>query len=185
MVQQSRRGVYPPRGEPEVIPPGADWPPTPRSGVSNSAGQVTLVRIARLGPVGIVVGLLVLGMLAALTVVLLLGLAVVGLYGVIAATVSQSTRELALRIALGADAADLLHLVLARSLVLTAGGILVGLAVALQVTRLLGYLLYNVSPRDPLAFGLAFVIIALASLVACLVPAWRATRTDPVLAMRG
>ena len=78
MVQQSRRGVYPPRGEPEIIPPGADWPPTPRSRVSNSVGQVTLVRIARLGPVGIVVALLVLGMLAALTVVLLLGLAVFG-----------------------------------------------------------------------------------------------------------
>jgi hypothetical protein len=78
MVQQSRRGVYPPRGEPEIIPPDADWPRTPRSRVSNSAGQVTLVRIARLGPVGIVVALLVLGMLAALTVVLLLGLAVVG-----------------------------------------------------------------------------------------------------------
>lgn len=78
MVQQSRRGVYPPRGEPEIIPPGADWPPTPRSRVSNSAGHVTIVRIARLGPVGIVVALIVLGMLAALTVLLLLGLAVVG-----------------------------------------------------------------------------------------------------------
>ena len=78
MIQQSRRGVYPPRGEPEIIPPGADWPPTPRSRVSNSAAKVTLVRVARLGPVGIVVALLVLGMLAALTVVLLLGLAVVG-----------------------------------------------------------------------------------------------------------
>jgi len=64
-------------------------------------------------------------------------------------------------------------------------GIVVGLAVALQVTRLLGYLLYNVSPRDPLAFGFALVVIALASLVASLVPAWRATRTDPLLAMRG
>jgi predicted permease len=110
-----------------------------------------------------------------------LGLAAVGLYGVMAATVSQSTRELALRIALGANAADLLRLVMARSVLLTA----LGLAIALQVTRLLGYLLYNVSPRDPLAFGFAFAVTVLASLAASLVPAWRATRTDPLLALRG
>jgi predicted permease len=116
---------------------------------------------------------------------LALGLAAVGLYGVMAATVSQSTRELALRIALGADAADLLRLVMARAVLLTAAGLGVGLAVALQVTRLLGYLLYNVSPRDPVAFGVAFAVIALASLAASLVPAWRAMRTDPLLALRG
>ena len=116
---------------------------------------------------------------------LALGLAAVGLYAVMAATVSQSTRELALRIALGADTADLLRLVMFRSVLVTGVGIVVGLAVALQVTRLLGYLLYNVSPRDPLAFGFAFVVIALASLAASVVPAWRATRTDPLLALRG
>jgi predicted permease len=115
---------------------------------------------------------------------LAVGLAAVGLYGVIAATVSQRTRELALRLALGADAADLLRLVMSRSVVLTTLGIAVGLAVASQVTRLLGYLLYNVSPWDPLAFGFALAVIALASIVACLVPAWRVTRTDPVLALR-
>ena len=75
MVQQSRRRADPQRKEPEIIPPGADWPPRPRS---SSADQVTFVRITRLGPVGIILALLVLGMLAALTVVLLLGLAVVG-----------------------------------------------------------------------------------------------------------
>ena len=116
---------------------------------------------------------------------LALGLAAVGLYGVMAATVSQSTRELALRIALGADAADLLRLVMSRSILLAGVGIVVGIAVALQVTRLLGYLLYDVSARDPLAFGFAFAVTALASLVASLVPAWRATRTDPLLALRG
>src|SRR5262249_61959101 len=76
---------------------------------------------------------------------LALGLAAIGLYGVMAATVSQRTRELALRIALGADTTALLRLVIFRSALLTAVGIVVGLAVALQVTRLLGYLLYNVS----------------------------------------
>ena len=127
------------------------------------------------------IGVMVLVVFAALA----LGLAAIGLYGVMAATVSQSTRELALRIALGADAADLLRLVMSRSVVLTTAGLVVGLAVALQTTRLLGYLLYNVSPRDPAAFGFAFVVVVLASLVASVVPAWRATRTDPVLTMRG
>jgi predicted permease len=115
---------------------------------------------------------------------LALGLAAVGLYAVTAATVSQSARELALRTALGADVTDLLRLVLSRSALLTALGLTVGIAVALQLTRLLGYLLYNVSPRDPVAFLVAFAVIALASLVASLVPAWRVTRTDPLLALR-
>ena len=116
---------------------------------------------------------------------LALVLAAIGLYGVMASTVSQSRRELALRMALGASSADLLRLVMSTGLALTAGGVLVGLAAALQLTRLIGYLLYNVSPRDPLAFGFAFVVIAIASLIACVVPAWRATRTDPLHALRG
>jgi predicted permease len=116
---------------------------------------------------------------------LALGLAAVGLYGVMAATVSQSTRELALRMALGARASDLLRLVIAKGLALTTIGVAVGGVAALELTRLMGYLLYKVSPRDPLAFASAFVIVALASLAACLVPAWRATRTDPIQALRG
>jgi predicted permease len=116
---------------------------------------------------------------------LALVLAAIGLYGVMASTVSQSTRELALRMALGAGTSDVLQLVLSKGLALTAGGIVLGAAAALQLTRLLGYLLYNVSPRDPLAFGSAVVVIAVASLAACFVPAWRATRTDPLGALRG
>jgi macrolide transport system ATP-binding/permease protein len=116
---------------------------------------------------------------------LALVLAAVGLYGVMASTVSQNSRELALRMALGADAPDLLRLVLAKGLALTAGGVALGLIAALQGTRLLGYLLYEVSPRDPLAFGLALVVIAMASFLACVVPAWRVLRTDPVRALRG
>jgi predicted permease len=112
-------------------------------------------------------------------------LAAIGLYGVMAATVSQSSRELALRMALGASASDLLGLVLSKGLVLTAGGLVLGFIAALQATRLLGYLLYKVSPRDPMAFGAAFGVIVVASLVACFVPAWRATRTDPLGALRG
>jgi len=116
---------------------------------------------------------------------LALVLAAIGLYGVMASTVSQSSRELALPMELGAGASDLLGLALSQGRALTAGGGVVGLVAALQVTRLLGYLLYKVSPRDPLAFGSAFVVIAVASLVACFVPAWRAVRTDPLRALRG
>jgi predicted permease len=116
---------------------------------------------------------------------LALVLAAIGLYGVMASTVSQSTRELALRMALGAGTSDLLRLVMFKGLALTAGGVMLGLVAAFELTRLMGYLLYRVSPRDPLAFASAFVVIAIASLTACLVPAWRAARTDPLLALRG
>jgi putative ABC transport system permease protein len=106
------------------------------------------------------------------------------MYGVMAYAVSQSTRELGLRMALGATPSHLLRLVMSRGLVLTAAGTIVGAAVALASTRLLGYLLYNVSPRDPLSFGSALLVITIASLVACSLPAWRATRTDPLRALR-
>ena len=127
--------------------------------------------------------------MVAVTLVGILGglallLAAIGIYGVMSYTVSQSTRELGLRMALGAGASNLLRLVLSRGLALTAGGVALGAAVALGFTRLLGSLLYKVSPRDPLAFGSAFVVMTIAALVACFLPAWRATRTDPARALR-
>ena len=111
-------------------------------------------------------------------------LAAIGLYGVMSYAVSQSTRELGLRMALGATPSHLLRLVMSRGLALTAAGIVGGTAVALASTRLLGYLLYDVSPRDPVSFGSAFLVITFASLAACFLPAWRATRTDPLQALR-
>ena len=111
-------------------------------------------------------------------------LSAIGLYGVMSYSVSQGTRELGLRMALGADAADLLRLVMAKGLAVTAAGIVLGAAVALLSTRLLGYLLYGVSPRDPVAFASALAVMMAASLAACLLPAWRATRTDPIRALR-
>lgn len=111
-------------------------------------------------------------------------LAAIGLYAVMSYAVSQSTRELGLRMALGARASDLLRLVVSHGLALTAGGVVLGTAAALALTRLLGYLLYNVSPRDPLAFGSALVVMTVASLTACLLPAWRVTRTDPARVLR-
>jgi ABC-type antimicrobial peptide transport system permease subunit len=111
-------------------------------------------------------------------------LATIGLYGVMSYAVSQGQRELGLRMALGAAASDLLALVMRHGAALTAGGVLLGAAAALGSTRLLGSLLYHVSPRDPLVFGSAFLAMAAASLAACLLPAWRAARTDPARALR-
>ena len=111
-------------------------------------------------------------------------LASIGLYGVMSYTVSQSTRELGLRMALGAGPSNVLRLVLSRGLLLTTTGIITGIALALLLTRLLGNLLYQVSPQDPLAFAMAFAVMAFASAAACVLPAWRATRTDPIQALR-
>ena len=111
-------------------------------------------------------------------------LAGIGLYGVMSYAVSQSGRELGLRMALGATANDLLRMVLRQGLLLTAGGLVLGTAAALGLTRLIAGLLYKVSPRDPLAFASAFAVMLAASLAACLLPAWRATRTDPGRALR-
>jgi len=111
-------------------------------------------------------------------------LASIGLYGVMSYTVSQSTRELGLRMALGASASNVLRLVLSRGLLLITTGMLIGIALALLLTRLLGDLLYHVSPRDPLAFAVALAVMTVASTAACFLPAWRATRTDPIRALR-
>jgi macrolide transport system ATP-binding/permease protein len=126
------------------------------------------------------VAVTLLGILCALALLL----ATVGLYAVMSYTVSQGTRELGLRMALGAGASNLLRQVMSRGLTLTGFGIAAGAAAALGLTRLLGNLLYQVSPRDPLSFGLALVVMTLAAIAACFVPAWRATRTDPARILR-
>ena len=111
-------------------------------------------------------------------------LAAIGLYGVMSYAVSQSTRELGLRMALGAGRSNLLGHVLSRGLLLTATGIMIGIGLALLLTGLFGDLLYQVSPRDPLAFAAAFAVMTVVSTAACFLPAWRATRTDPIRALR-
>jgi macrolide transport system ATP-binding/permease protein len=125
----------------------------------------------------------------AVTLVALFGgmalfLAAIGLYAVMSYSVSQSTRDLGLRMALGARASDVLRLVISRGLRLTTAGIIIGAIAALVLTQLMGNLLYKVSPRDPLAFGFAFVIMTIVALTACFLPAWRATRIDPAHALR-
>jgi predicted permease len=127
--------------------------------------------------------------LVAVTLVSTLGglallLAAVGLYGVMSYAVAQSTRELGLRMALGADPANLQRLVISRGLRLTAGGIIVGAVAALALTRLMGQLLYQVSPHDPRVFGSALTVMTIVAVTACLLPARRASRTDPAHVLR-
>ncbi|MGC2528471.1 MAG: FtsX-like permease family protein, partial [Candidatus Acidiferrum sp.] len=111
-------------------------------------------------------------------------LAAIGLYGVMSYSVSQSTRELGLRMALGARASDLLRLVMSQALALTAAGVLLGVAAALLLTRLLGPYLYRVSPHDPRAFATALAVMLATAIAATFLPAWRATRSDPMRALR-
>jgi putative ABC transport system permease protein len=116
--------------------------------------------------------------------VLALVLAAVGLYGVTAYNVSQRTRELGIRVALGAKRPALVRLVLAHSARLTLIGVAIGTIAALALTQVMTTLLFGVSARDPMTFvGVAIVLVAV-SLVASFVPAHRATRVDPVVALR-
>ena len=116
---------------------------------------------------------------------LAVGLAAIGLYGVMAATVAQSTRQLALRMALGAEPSDVVRLVMRSGLALTIAGVVVGAGAAFETTRLMGYLLYEVNPLDPVVFAAAVAVVAAAATSACIAPAVRATRTDPLHALRG
>ncbi len=115
---------------------------------------------------------------------LALVLAAIGLYGVMSYVVSQGTREMGLRLSLGATTSNLFRAVLARGAVLTAAGLVVGGIAAFGLARYGAALLYHVSPSDPRAFGAAAGALALTALAACGLPAWRATRIDPIQALR-
>ncbi|MGI9040841.1 MAG: ABC transporter permease, partial [Gemmatimonadales bacterium] len=123
-------------------------------------------------------------MLLTLFGALALTLATVGVYGVMAYTVSQRTRELGIRLALGAGAASVGSLVLRQGLGITLVGIAIGLLGALGLSRLLGGLLYGVNTTDPLVLGAVTLLLIVASVAACAVPAARATRVDPIEALR-
>ncbi|HYY97780.1 MAG TPA: ABC transporter permease [Pyrinomonadaceae bacterium] len=111
-------------------------------------------------------------------------LASVGLYGVVSYSVSRRTREIGIRMALGARGGDVLRLVLRQSMTLVAFGVLLGLAAAFAATRMLVGFLYGVSPTDPSAFVGIAVLLTLVSLAASLVPARRAARIDPLVAFK-
>jgi ABC-type antimicrobial peptide transport system permease subunit len=111
-------------------------------------------------------------------------LAGLGVYGVISYSVAQRTREMGIRAALGASKPRLLRLVLNRGAWLTAAGLAIGIAGALALTRLLGNLLYDVSPRDPATMTAVAVMLAVVAGLASYVPARRATTIDPMVALR-
>jgi ABC-type antimicrobial peptide transport system permease subunit len=111
-------------------------------------------------------------------------LAAVGLYGVVAYTVAQQTREVGIRMAIGAQRGDVLWLVLGRGLRLTAVGIAIGMLLSAAATRLLGGLLYGMSPLDPVSYAAASLAWAAVAMLASYVPARRAMKVDPVVALR-
>jgi ABC-type antimicrobial peptide transport system permease subunit len=120
----------------------------------------------------------------ALYALLALFLAALGLFGVLAHSVSRRTQELGIRMALGAARQHVLLMVLREGLLLTAAGILTGLGGAMALTRVMSSVLFGVSPTDPLVYVSISAVLLLVAVAACYLPARRATRVDPLIALR-
>jgi len=111
-------------------------------------------------------------------------LASIGIYGVMSYSVSQYTHEIGIRMALGARAADVLQLIVRQGMLLVAAGLAIGLAGALALTRVMSSLLFDVEPADPLTFAAVSALLAAVAFAASYIPARRATRVDPMVALR-
>jgi len=111
-------------------------------------------------------------------------LASVGIYGVMSYTVTQRTHEMGIRLALGAQPLDVLRLIVGRGMLLAFTGVALGVGGAFALTRLLESLLFNVSATDPLTFASIAIIVVVIALLSCYIPARRASRVDPAIALR-
>jgi len=111
-------------------------------------------------------------------------LAIVGVYGVLSYSVSQQTREIGIRMAMGAQTGSVLSLVVKQGMRLAIVGLVAGLGIAFVAMRLMSSLLFGISAHDPLIFGGVTLILATAAVMACYIPARRAARVDPLVALR-
>jgi len=126
------------------------------------------------------VALIVLGAFSALALVL----AGIGIYGIISYSVAERTKEIGIRMALGAGHQDVIRMILLQGARIASAGLIMGIFAAFGLTRYLATLLFSVSPADPSTFAVVGLVLALVALLACYIPARRALRVDPMTALR-